>query len=285
MGGGHVGRSVRMMTHTTEFPWPDGWEPRVEPRQWRILLANVGITVFGLLFVGFTLQGPVPAGALLWLVFAAGGAGVASWVLARWIGPWRRTTSRIATVDRELVVVHRDPDGLKVAALVFALGAAAVVLVGINRSDGAAVIVGGVGLVAAALVHGLLRQAPRELRGLVLTRKGVRWRSRLDDRFLRWDDLDGMGCVHHLGVSLTYPGDGPLIVLRPRWKAGVWARVQSRTRRRKVPADWDRTLEIPVIQLSAPPALVLWLVRHYYEHPADRAELGTERALDRIRRG
>lgn len=281
MGGGRVERGVRVITHTTTFPWPDGWEPRVEPRQWRIVLANIGIAVFGLLVVGFTLQGPVPAGALFWLAF---GAGVAGWVLVRWIAPWRRTTSRIAAVDRGLVVVRRDPEGPRVAALVFALGAAAVVLVGVDRGDGAAVIVGGVGLVATALVHGLLRRAPRELRGLVLTGTGVRWRDRSDDRFLPWDELDGLGCQHHLGVSLTYPGQGPLIVLRPRWTAGVYARVQSRTRRRKIPADWDRTLEIPVIQLCAPPALVLWLLRHYHQHPTDRAELGTERALDRIRR-
>lgn len=245
------------------------------------VLSDVGLVVVTLFLFGAALQGTLPVAAYFWLVVAGGSAGRAGKVLVR---PWQRT-SRIELLDHGLVVVQRDVEvEPEVIALVLVLGSGAGVLAGIGQGDSAVVTAGAVILVITALGYGLVPRGSREPRGLVLTADGVRWRSRWDDRFLPWDELDKVYRQRTSDRFLARPEVVPLVVLRPRWGAGVYARVQSRTRRRKIPVDWDRTLEIPVIQLSAPPALVLWLLRHYHEHPADRAELGTERALDRIRR-
>lgn len=255
----------------------------MRPRYWVNVLSGVFLVAL-LCIVGSTLRGPEPVMAFVWLVFAGGFAWPVSRSLVR---PWRRTTFRIELVDNGFLIVQRDVEREpEVTALVLVLGAGAGVVVGVDDGDGALVTIGAVVLVVTALVYfGLVARGLREPRGLLLTQDGVRWRSRWDDRFLAWDELDKAYSQRVSNRLMAEPGLVPIIVLRPRWGVGMWARVQSRTRRWKVPADWDRMLEIPVIQLSAPPALVLWLVRHYHEHPADRAELGTELALDRIRRG
>jgi hypothetical protein len=111
---------------------------------------------------------------------------------------------------------------------------------------------------------------------VVLSRRGLHHRRVTFEHFLPWDAV--------YGVSTEQAGGDPLIVVKAQHVAGM-----SVHRFRPVGSEEElRVLPFMLVRarwLAVDPALLYHAMRYYFLHPEHRAELGTDAALDRIRRG
>ncbi|MDA3647495.1 hypothetical protein LZ318_34075 [Saccharopolyspora indica] len=106
-----------------------------------------------------------------------------------------------------------------------------------------------------------------------LSPSGIYHRGWTHESFLPWDGVAEVRAVPH---------DGPEI-----W---VVATADARWHRRRMTRLWpeDRLPDLPMLRilgrdLAGDPALLHALVDHYHRHPEDRAELGTDRGIERAR--
>lgn len=127
----------------------------------------------------------------------------------------------------------------------------------------------------AALSAGclLLIAVGRIRRGrLVLTEEGVHQEGRWGESFLAWDASSGIEPGHD-GRIATIALLAPEGALQPR-STGRMARLEK-------PSSPGMHINTSVFDLDK--ALVYHLLRHYLETPQDRAELGTDASIERIR--
>lgn len=267
------------MIVSPRVPWPARWPRWPHLRVYYFVLfggvlnAALAVAVF---FFG-ALE-PNPAEAVFYLILE--GFVISCWAygLFFFFAPYFRRRSRIETVASALFIPCRS-----VRVVVAKIGlpytlAGGVVLLGVGLRLGDVVVVFYAGLpIAVGVVLGVLvLPFSRDRYALRLTPQEVQWHSAQRSVAVSWDIVDGITAEH----SPEYEG----LAADPH--QGLHIRIhliQFRIAFSGKPPEDD--IMILAGRLTAAPALAFWVLQHYHSHPEHRHELGTEAALERIRRG
>lgn len=262
------------MILSASAPWPDGWARRPHPR-FRALL--VCLAAFGALLIfasGLLLAGPTPASASLAVVWGGLHLGAVAWCLQFKLRPYARSTSTVDLAGPALVIPYRSRPGTWTTSAVPVLVAGGLVVAGVGArlGDPDAVLSGVVTAAAGLFVVAVALLARRRRFGLYLTPHDVALRTWLRTARLGWDEVNQVYASHNPEDSwFARGGEGPQIeihaprVVQPTMQGGG--------------------ITVTAGQLTAAPALAFWVVEHYFRHPEHRHELGTDAAIERIRRG
>jgi hypothetical protein len=118
----------------------------------------------------------------------------------------------------------------------------------------------------------------RAVRGeLLVSAQGIRYRTLAYDVELGWDAVERVSVVG---------GDGQRIVIMaynnqpPSVRGRSWLSKPTKAVREQAA---EATVLIRAGSLSVNPALTFHTLRYYHQHPAARAELGTDAAVQRVR--
>ncbi len=148
--------------------------------------------------------------------------------------------------------------------------------VGLRLNDGVIVFYAGVPIAVGVVLGVLVLPALRGRYALRLTPDEVQWHTVQRTVAVSWDIIDGIEAEHtpeYEGMSAA-PHQGLHIRIQL---------IRFRIAGSGKPPEPD--ILILAGQLTAAPALAFWVIEHYLRHPEHRHELGTEAAIERIRRG
>lgn len=266
------------MISSSVASWPDAWPRRPHLRVYWVLLVGVLISVLLVLGLMLISTGPPAAAAaavLLWGGFHIGATAIG---LRFFLRPYSRRRSTIELAGPALFIRYRSA---RVTVAAFGIpyavtGGLILVGVGLRRDDVVAVVFGGLPIAVGAVLGVLAVRVARGHYGLYLNPDEVQWRSLRRTVAVSWDVVRGVVARHT--PELVGP-IGPT-------EQGLYIQVRLHAVRivgSGTPPDDD--ILIPAGQLTAAPALAFWVVEHYFRHPEHRHELGTDAAIERIRRG
>ena len=127
-------------------------------------------------------------------------------------------------------------------------------------------------------VLGWYLYSSRHRRGFVaLTVDGVVQRLGHTVRTLPWSQIDGVfpGMLNNVHVVNIYPAPGTKVDVD---SGRSWFDNMQR-------GSLEKSIQVPVWVLGMDPALFLYVVRYYWEHPESRQELVTDAVVERMRNG
>ncbi|WP_280271102.1 hypothetical protein [Nocardia wallacei] len=140
------------------------------------------------------------------------------------------------------------------------------------------------GLVIVVIVVGMIAIlggylfSSRHSRGFVaLTTDGVVQRLGRTVKRLPWSEIDGVfpGVLNNVHIVEIAPMPGRKVDMD---SGNSWLDNLQR-------GSLERSIQVPVWVLGMDPALFLYLVRFYWQHPEARRELASEEVVDRMRNG
>lgn len=262
------------MILSTPAPWPDRWARRPHPRFYAIFAGSVLVSGVFLLVTGTGLATPSRAGVVGLVGAAALLIGAAVWCFQFKLRPYFRRTSTVDLVGPALVIRYRSRHGtwMTSAVPVLVTGGLVVAGVGGGLGDSNAVLSGVLTAVAGLFVVAVALLARRRRFGLYLTPHDVALRTWLRTARLGWDEVSRVYASH-------IPEDSWFV------RGGAGPQIEIRAPRVVQPTMPGGGITITAGQLTAAPALAYWVVEHYFHHPEHRYELGTDAAIERLRRG
>lgn len=267
------------MIVSPDVPWPNDWPRRPHLRVYYYVMV-VGALLSALLVFGMTrllVARSSPAEVALLLLLGGLFVGWVAYGAVFFLFPYFRRRSTIGTVGPALAIRYRSGRViLVVIGVPYAMAGGLLLLgAGLRRDDPVVMISAGVCIALGAVVGVVVLGVRRRNYGLRLTPTEVQWHSVKRTVAVRWDVVYDV-CAEHTpeydGFGSTNPGLHIRLSLHAFRIAGSG----------KPPED---DILIPAGQLTAAPALALWVVEHYFRHPEHRHEMGTEAATERIRRG
>lgn len=287
---------------TALLPWSSGWgSQRPAGRLIASLVFGVAMSV---VFVPFSIEAAQSSDALtFYLGIAAMLVGVTTAIV---LAPILRVRRRRLPREIETALVHGGSTGMRVfyrqswrrgLILWLAVGAAFLCIRGVislssaSHSAGVRSVISGVVVVVVLLPLAMIvfllcyLYAARNRRSYVaLTPHGVSQRMGQTVKMTGWSEIGNVeACLVNSSHTVRVtPASGTKIAVDTgkiavdtgksvidRWQIGLL----------------ERTIDVPVWVIGMDPALFLYTVQFYWQNPTAREELGSERALERIRSG
>lgn len=267
------------MIVSPRVPWPDSWPRWPHLRVYYFVLFGGAIhTVLAIGLVYLATTAPDPAEVGLYILFQGFVISMFGYGLFFLLAPYFRRRSRIETVEPALVIPCRSVRVVvaKIGVPYMVAGGLILLGVGLRLGDGVIVFYAGLPIAVGVALGVLVLPAHRGRYALRLTPEQVQWHSVQRSVAVSWDIVDGIHAEH----SPEYEGLGT----DPH--QGLHIRIdliRFRIAGSGKPPECD--IMILTGRLTAAPALAFWVIEHYFTHPEHRHELGTEAALERIRRG
>ena len=280
---------------TALLPWSSGWgSQRPAGRLIASLVFGVAMSV---VFVPFSIEAAQSSDALtFYLGIAAMLVGVTTAIV---LAPILRVRRRRLPREIETALIHDGSTGMRVfyrqswrrgLILWLAVGAAFLCIRGVislssaSHSAGVRSVISGGGVVVVLLPLAMIvfllcyLYAARNRRSYVaLTPHGVSQRMGQTVKMIDWSEIGNVeACLVNSSHTVRVtPASGTKIAVDTgksvidRWQIGLL----------------ERTIDVPVWVIGMDPALFLYTVQFYWQNPTAREELGSERALERIRSG
>lgn len=266
------------MIVSTVGAWPDRWPRWPHLRVYCYLVCGALLAALWVFALTIFVADPSPAFAAFQVVIGGALIGCLVHGVQFFLHPYFRRRSTVELVEQALVIRYRSA---RVSVAMFggtymAAGGLMIIGVGLRLDDAVTVVFGGMPTALGAIVGVLAVNARRGRYHLGLTPHEVQWRTTQRTVSVSWDIVAGIDPEHVL--EYEWPGGSP--------HQGLNVRVRlQRFRVAGSGKDPEDDILVPAGQLSAAPALTFWVLDHYFRHPAQRHELGTEAAIERIRRG